>query len=480
MLETIVAERRQKIDQLRASGISPYPSKAKRTAYCKDISEKYDQFEGKEVTVAGRILAWRDIGKLIFASLIDFSGRVQLFIRVADITDFDLKLVDIGDFVSATGIVIKTRTGEISVEVKEFTIVSKSLRPLPEKWSGIQDVEVRLRKRYLDMTMNPEVRDIFVKKGNFWRAMRDYMLRNDFVEVRTPVLEHTTGGADANPFETYHKALDTKFYLRISLELPLKKAIGAGFDKVFEIGPVFRNEGIDDEHLQDYDMMEFYWAYENYETAMPFVQEMYRYIAKEVFGKTEFVRNGMTFDLAKDWEKIDYVGVIKKHFDIDVLTASHDDVKNKLDSLHVKFDPSRTKHRLVDLLFKQIRKDIAGPAFLINQPKFVSPLAKSKSDNPELTERYQILIAGSEMGNGYSELNDPEDQLNRFLEQQKMRDSGDDEAQMLDYDFIEMLEYGMPPVTGFGVSERLFSYMMDMPIRMTTMFPQMKKEERES
>lgn len=477
MLEKIREERLSKISKLRELGKNPFPSKGKRTHYNKDIIENFSKLENKKVYVVGRIMSYRDIGKLIFIKIQDFSGPMQIFIRRENLNkDVDLHFFDIGDFVQAEGTVIKTKTGEISVEAQDLMILSKAIRPLPEKWKGIQDIETRLRRRYLDMTMNPENKELFLKKETFWNSMRGFLQKEGFVEINTPILEHTTGGADANPFITHHNALDIDIYLRISLELPLKKAIGTGFDKVFEIGPVFRNEGMDDEHLQEIGFMEFYWAYENYEAGMNLVQEMYKKIAMDTIGTYKFKRLNFNVDLEGEWEKIDYAESIKKTFNIDIFSTTENELKNKLASIGLEFEPYAKKQRLVDILWKQVRKDISGPAFLINHPTFISPLAKKNPNNPEITERYQVVMCGTEMGNGYSELNDPIDQYNRFAEQQRMRNDGDNEAQMMEIDFVEMLEYGMPPVNGFGTSERLFSFFNDLPIRQCVMFPLMKQE----
>jgi lysyl-tRNA synthetase class 2 len=286
-------------------------------------------------------------------------------------------------------------------------------------------------------------------------------------------MEETTGGADANPFTTHHNALDEDFYLRISPELHLKRLIGGGYEKVFEIGPNFRNEGIDDEHLQEFWNMEFYWAYANYWDNMELVKNMYRYIAKTVFNKSTFSMRGHEVDFDKEWEFIDYVETIEKNLGINVLKATEQEMKNCLSERKARFEENANRERLSDLLWKQIRVGMAGPVFLINEPTIVSPLARVSDANPTVTERFHVIIAGSELGNGYTELIDPPDQLDRFLKQQAMRDAGDSEAQMIDYDFVEMLEYGMPPTTGFGMGERLFSFMVDKPMRQTVFFPQM-------
>lgn len=485
-LAKIRSERLAKVKKLLNLGITPYPSKGERTNLNKELLDNYAKLEGKEVTVVGRIMSWREHGALRFAHIQDVSDRIQLIIKKDTLLKFDKKeqrlgwnelpLLDIGDYVQAKGKLMKSKTGEVSIAIEDLKILTKAIRPLPEKWEGIKDIETKLRRRYLDMTMDPKTKEIFIKKALFWQYTRDFMNKEGFLEIRTPVLEHTTGGADANPFVTHHGALDTDFYLRISLELPLKRAIGAGFEKVFEIGPVFRNEGIDDEHLQDYDMMEFYWAYANFHDGMKLVENLYKDIAEKTFKTLKFKIRGQSVDLGKKWEEIDYVKTILDKYKIDVIKADDDEIRSKLDELKVKYDKNSQKARLIDALWKQIRQEVAGPVFLVNQPKFVSPLAKSNPANPDITERYQVIIAGSEVGNGYSELNDPVDQYERFINQQKLRDLGDAEAQMLDIDFVEMLEYGMPPTTGFGVSERLFSFLVDKPIRQTVMFPQMRRE----
>jgi lysyl-tRNA synthetase class 2 len=301
-----------------------------------------------------------------------------------------------------------------------------------------------------------------------------------FLEVETPILEHFTGGADARPFKTHHNALDEDFYLRISTELYQKRLIGAGFEKIYTLGPNFRNEGIDDEHLQEYYQVEWYWAYANYRDNMNLVRDMFRFIAQEVYGKTKFESKGHTFDLADEWQEIDYVSIIKEKFNLDIFDSSDEEILKVVKDSGIALEGTINRSRLIDNLWKLLRKDITGPAFLVNEPKFMSPLAKSKPEDERLTERFHIIIAGSELGNGYSELNDPVDQYNRFIEQQKARDAGDEEAQMMDIDYVEMLEYGMPPVSGYGHSERLFWFLENIPAREGTLFPQMKLKVDES
>ncbi|MFW6283481.1 MAG: lysine--tRNA ligase [Minisyncoccales bacterium] len=473
----IINERIRKLKELREQGIEPYPNKFDKKQSCEEaVKSKLKT----KVKTAGRLISKRELGKIAFGKLRDNSGDLQIVLQKKETPEPQMqifkKYIDTGDFVGVKGEIIKTKTGEKSVLVKETKILSKSIKPLPEKWHGLQDEEERYRKRYLDMLMNPEVREMFVKKARFWEAVREFMKKKGFVEVETPVLELTTGGADARPFKTYHNDFDIDVFLRISVgELWQKRLMAGGFEKTFEIGKVFRNEGSSQEHLQEFTNMEFYWAYANYKDGMDIVKEMYREIAKKVFGKTKFSVNGYEFDLADEWREVDYRQEILDKTGIDILETDEKQMIDKLKELDVKYD-GETKERLIDSLWKYCRKKISGPAFLINEPASMSPLAKSKPDNPELTERFHVLIAGSEIGNGYSELNDPIDQRQRFEAQQAMRDSGDDEAQMADYEFVEMLEHGMPPVCGFGFGERLFSVLMEKPIRECQTFPLMKPE----
>ena len=387
----------------------------------------------------------------------------------------NLDLLDVGDFIQVTGEAVKTRTGEVSCAVRQIKLLTKAIRPLPEKWEGLKNPEIIFRRRYLDLTMNPEHRKLFERKAKFWEVQRQFMKDHGFMEVETPVLEQVTGGADARPFVTHMNSLDQDFYLRISTELYQKRLIGSGFEKIFTLGPNFRNEGIDDEHLPEYYQLEWYWAYADFRNNMKLVQEMFRFIATEVYGKTKFVKGDYHFDLADEWEEIDYVETIKTHLGVDILTADNQKMLEVVTKAGVRLGGKVNRHRIIDNLWKIVRKGIAGPAFLVNEPKLISPLAKSKRDNPEVTERFQVIIAGSELGNGYSELNDPIDQDERFKEQQRARESGDEEAQMMDKDFVEMLEYGMPPTSGYAQSERIFWTLENVSGREATFFPQLKR-----
>jgi lysyl-tRNA synthetase class 2 len=476
-LEEIRKIRFEKVKKLRSLGINPYPSKAPSKP--EKISSVVSTI-GKEAVVAGRIWSVREHGNCCFADIKDETGKIQLFLQKKKLGEkFKLvNLLDIGDFVWAKGKVIKTKAGEISLDVADHGILTKSIRPIPSAWHGLKDIEARYRQRYIDLLLNDELKDLFRKKTVFWHSMREFLYEKDFLEVETPILEGTVGGADANPFVTHHDALDIDLYLRISMgELWQKRLMVAGFEKTFEIGRQFRNEGISREHLQDYTQVEFYWAYANYEDSMELVEEMYKYVAKKTFGKLKFKINDFEIDLSKSWKRIDYTKTLLEQTGVDISKAKIDEIKAKLIELKVSFEKKAAKGRLIDTLWKSIRKNIAGPAFLVGHPVEVSPLAKRKDDDLEFTERYQVIIAGSEMGNGYSELNDPADQAERFEEQQKMRDKGDKDAQMHDHDFVKALEYGMPPTTGFGVSERLFSFLADKPIRETVLFPLLKPKK---
>ncbi|OQA03925.1 MAG: Lysine--tRNA ligase [bacterium ADurb.Bin400] len=479
----LIEIRKKKLGQMKGKGVSPYPSKSQKDYSISEIRSKQENLISTkdQVTVAGRLMSMRGHGKLSFGDVRDESGRIQVMFRYDTMGEKQfslLHLFDLGDFLEVSGSLFITKTGELTIEASSVRMLSKALRPLPEKWHGLRDEEIRLRKRYLDFIMNPELRDLFVKKARFWQSMREFLVGKGFLEVETPVLETTAGGADANPFITHHDALDIDVYLRISMgELWQKRLMVGGFEKTFEIGRQFRNEGISREHLQDYTQIEFYLAYANYEDTMKLSQEMYRYVANQTFGTSKFKIGQFEVDLDAEWPKIDYVTIIQQRYNINVLEATDDAIKAKLKELKVDFAPNDRKGRLIDTLWKQIRKEIGGPAFLVNHPVEVSPLAKRKDDDPRLVERFQIIIAGSEMGNGYSELNDPEDQAQRFLEQAEMRAEGDTEAQMHDRDFVEALEYGMPPTSGFGISERLFSFLVDKPIREAVMFPLMRPHE---
>lgn len=482
-LQDYRGERLRKLNELKALGVNPYPADSSRTIGAGEIAPKFSEMEGRTVTVAGRIAGLRKFGKLAFIVVKDQTGQIQLFLRTGEVSELDAKngilgmkeipLLDTGDFVEATGEVIKTQTGEISVGVKTLRLLTKSLRPMPTE---LTNKEERLRRRYLDMNVNSDIRERFIRRSKFWQATRDYLNQNGFTEVNVPVLEHTTGGADANPFVTHMDALDQDFYLRISHELPLKRLIGAGFEKVYDLGPRFRNENYSDEHLPEHVAMEWYWAYANWQDGMKFMEGMYKYVLQETFGTLQFKLGNFDVDMSNEWEVWDYETVIRERYGIDVYESSLEDVKKALTDNKLEVEQTENRARGIDKLWKNIRKDVAGPVWLINTPKFISPLAKSSPEDDRVVQRFQPVIAGSELGNGFSELNDPIDQLERFLEQQKMREAGDAEAMMLDIDYVEMLEYGMPPACGWGYSERVFWIFEGVTAREGVPFPQLRTD----
>jgi lysyl-tRNA synthetase class 2 len=455
-IEEIRKLRIEKIKKLRDLGVNPYPAKfSKQHIPILEAREKLDQ----EVAVVGRLISLREHGNMAFATLRDESGKIQIWFQKNTLGDKYqlLKLFDVGDFLGVAGEVVKTKTEETTVNVDYFELLAKSIRPIPDEWYGIKDEETRYRERYLDLLLNDNLKDLFRKKAVFWNSMREFLQNKGFLEVETPVLEPVSAGADANPFVTHHKALDVDLYLRISMgELWQKRLMVAGFEKTFEIGRQFRNEGMSRQHLQDYTQMEFYWSYANFDDSMKLVEEMYKYVIEKTFGTLRFKIGEFNVDLSDKWDKIDYTEMIKKYTGIDIANIS---------------DP-----RKIDELWKSVRIKIAGPVFLTGHPVSVSPLAKRKESNPNYVERYNVIFGGTELGNGYSELNDPIDQAERLRVQQEMKDKGDEEAQMNDKDFVLAMEYGMPPVSGFGVSERLFSFLCNLPIRETVLFPLLRPQ----
>ncbi len=476
--EQIINERLRKLKELREKGVNPYPEKFEKKQTCEGCSKSK---VGSKIKTAGRLMTKRDLGKIAFCVLQDGTGRIQIVMQEGETPGKDRepfkKSVDIGDFVGVQGEIIKTKTGEISILVKKLELLSKSILPLPEKFHGLENEEDKLRKRYLDILMNREVHEMFLRKSKFWNAIRSFLLEKGFIEVETPVLEESAGGAAATPFKTHHNALDVDVYLRISMgELWQKKLMVAGFEKTFEIGRQFRNEGMDIEHLQDYTQMEFYWAYANYQDGMKLVEEMYKKIAKEVFGKTKFKIHGYDVDFSKKWETYDFEQAVKKYTGVDIYNSEVKDIKKKLKELKVEYKDSVDKWRLVDVLWKYCRKKLSGPGFLTGQPVELAPLAKRNPEDTRKVEQFQVIMAGSEVGNGYSELNDPFDQEERFKEQMKHKNAGDEEAMEHDKNFVEALKYGMPPVCGFGVSERLFGFLECKPLRETVIFPLMRPE----
>ena len=476
-LEEIRAERLKKLQILKDKGINPYLSTVNRSHDISTLLENFTNLEtAKEIiTVVGRVMVVRGQGAIMFVVLQDGTGKFQAVFKedAIPVELFQLfkDTVDGGDFIEATGTLFVTQRGENSILVESWRMVTKSLLPLPDKYHGLQDEEERLRKRYLDLLGRDELREMFKRKEKFWDVVRNFMKEQGFTEVETPTLEITTGGAEARPFATHHNDFDIDVFLRISVgELWQKRLLSAGFEKIFEIGRVYRNEGSSPNHLQEFTNLEFYQAFADYEDGMHLVENLYRTIANEVYGTTTFTRGEHTFNLRDKWTRIDYTNEIHKQTCIYLKNKSETEIKAKLIELGVKYEGENIE-RLTDTLWKYCRKNIAGPAFLINHPKLVSPLAKEVVGQKGASQRFQPIIAGTEVGNGYSELNDPLEQKARFDLQQVLIDRGDEEAMMPDFDFVEMLEHGMPPACGFGFGERLFAILEDKPIRETQLFP---------
>ncbi len=417
MLEDIIKERKKKLKNLVEAGFNPYPSKSERTISVADALKNFDKISRskKQISVAGRITSLRDQGNLIFIDIKDESDKIQGVLKKDNLANFKIlkQTLDAGDFISITGSLFKTKSGEKSVEVKKAAIIAKTLLPLPTQWYGLKDVEERFRKRYLDIILNPEIKEKFAKRSGIIKELRGKLSEEGFLEVETPILQPIPGGAKARPFITHHNALDTDFYLRIAPELYLKRLLVAGFEKVFEIGRNFRNEGVDRDHNPEFTMLELYWAYQDWEGLMKFTEKL---LKKFIPGK---------------WQKITFSEAVKKY--------------SKKEYAKIKSDD------LDEIFKKEVRPKIIKPTFITYYPKSISPLAKSCPDNPELTERFQLIADGAEIVNGFSELNDPIEQRKRMEEQEKMYRAGDAEASRLDEDFLEALEYGMPPAAGLGI-----------------------------
>lgn len=480
-------ERMKKLNKLRELGVNPYPANSHRTINAGEIAAHFDELSGSTQTVVGRIVSLRKFGKIAFIVVKDVTGEIQLFLRTGEVAELDatksqiglaeLNLLDSGDFIEATGEIIKTQTGEISVGVKNLRILTKALRPMPEE---LHDKEERFRRRYIDMNVNSDVRERFIRRSKFWKATRQFLENEGFIEVNNTVLEATAGGADANPFVTHMDALDQDFYLRISHELPLKRLLVAGFEKVFDLGPRFRNENYTEEHLPEHNAMEWYWAYADWEMGMELTERMIRYICDQTWDKRDFtLMDGQTVNFGGDEEhfpRISFVEILKQQYDIDVFESSMDDIQAKLRERNLEVEEVDNRIRSLDKLWKKYRKSLSGPAFLVDIPVFMQPLAKVSRVDSRLTEQFNLVFGGSEMCKAFSELNDPVDQLNRFEQQQAMRDAGDDEAQMLDIDYVEALEYGMPPACGLGFSERIFWSLEGITAREGIPFPQLRRE----
>ena len=471
----IRAERVKKLEILKKAGMEPYPARSARDTSIESFLFDFAKREkgGKTATIAGRAMTIRGQGGIIFADIFDGTGRVQVVLQAdagADVELFE-RAADAGDFIEFSGTAFKTKRGQESLKVSSWKMLAKSLLPIPDEWFGLKDEEKVLRERYLDILLNKDTRAMFERRAKFWQVVRDFYVARGFLEVESPVLENIPGGADARPFVTHHNALGIDVYLRISLELWHKRLLVAGFPKVFEIGRVFRNEGQSREHLQDFVFLESYEAYSDMREGMKFVQELYRHVVKEVYGKYSFEIHGHNADFAEEWPIVDFGALIKKDYGIDPLKRSEKEAIQAVRDAKIEYGEALNKARAVDHLWKKVRKTTAGPVFLTGVPVYLEPLAKRSVENPDVVERVQIILAGSEAGKGFSELNDPIDQRARLEEQQKLRDKGDEEAQRLDLDYVRAMEYGMPPAFGFGVSERLFAFLENKSAHEAQLFP---------
>jgi lysyl-tRNA synthetase class 2 len=469
-----------KLERLRELGVDPYPSAFDGR---EQIAEGRKKGEGGQARVAGRIMLWRRHGGSTFAKLRDWSGEIQVQFRrdVLGEDRYDLtKLLDVGDFVGVEGPLFFTKTSELTIEVRDFRLLTKSLQPPPEKWHGLADPELRVRKRYLTFLSDPGTRQLVLQRAALVRHIRSFLNEEGYIEVATPVIESIPGGADAEPFLTHHNALDVDLYLRISLELAHKRLIVGGFERIYEIGRVFRNEGIGREHLQDYDLLEFYTAYMDLGGLKDFVQGFYTTVIANTFGTLKLRYGPHELDFTQPWPESDYFQLFQ---DLGIDLADHPTAQSLLPAARdlgiADLSESAGRGRVIDAIYKRaIRPKLVDPQFLVGHPVDTSPLAKRDPERPARVQRLQVLMAGSEVGNGFAELNDPIDQRERFEQQQRLRDAGDREAQMLDEDFIEALEYGMPPTAGFGVSiERWLMYLTDTPhIREAVTFPLTRPE----
>lgn len=478
-------ERLKKLNKLKQEGFDPFPAHSNRDTKINDFLKDFENI--KTATLAGRIMSSRGQGNLIFFDLFDGSdslnenSKVQCIIKnpesPAEAFHFYNEYLDIGDFVEIKGEKFLSKTGQKSILVKSINILTKSLLPLPDKYHGLQDEELKMRMRYLDILTDKEKRELFFKKAKFWSVIREFLNEKGMLEVETPTLEVTTGGAEARPFKTHHNDFDMDVYMRISVgELWQKRLMAAGYAGTYEIGRAYRNEGSSPEHLQEFTNCEFYMPYSDFRDGMKIAKELYMKIAKEVFGKTNFEVKDVAFDLADEWKEVEYSEEIKSQTGINIWQASDEEIKDKLKDLKVKYD-GENRERLLDSLWKYCRKNIPGPVFLINPPLLLAPLAKPNPDG-KTAQQFQIILAGSEIGKGYSELNNPIIQKENFEKQQELLEGGDEEAMMPDYDFVEMLEHGMPPTCGFGFGDRLFAFLAGLPVRETIMFPLIKEKKQ--
>jgi lysyl-tRNA synthetase class 2 len=481
-LNQLLKVRREKLQELQDNGKDPFViTKYDVTHHSTDVKEHYDELEGKEVTLAGRMMFKRVMGKASFCNIQDLKGSIQAYVardNIGEDSYKDFKRYDVGDILGIRGTVFTTKTGEISIHAEEVTLLSKSLQILPEKYHGLTDSDIRYRQRYVDLIMNPEVKETFVKRSQIIKEIRNFLDSRDFMEVETPMLVSNAGGAAARPFETHYNALDEDVKLRISLELYLKRLIVGGLERVYEIGRVFRNEGVDTRHNPEFTLMELYQAYTDYEGMMELTESMFRYLAQKVCGTTTITYNGIEIDLGKPFARLTMNDAIKKYAGIDFDEVADDAAAKKLaDEHHIEYEDRHTKGDIINLFFEEYcEKELIQPTFIMDHPIAISPLTKKKPSDPEKVERFELFINTWEMCNAYSELNDPIDQRERFALQDAAADAGDEEANHTDEDFLNALEIGMPPTGGIGYGiDRLVMLLTDSPaIRDVLLFPTLK------
>ena len=485
--------RRDKINTLHDLGVDPYTHGFDSTHYSEQIVRDFEKLENEIVSIAGRVMSVRLMGKAAFFHVQDQDGKIQIYIRkdkVDEVAFNVFKLIDIGDIVGVKGVVFKTRTGEISIIAEHFELLSKSIKPLPivkEKIEGDEkivydqfaDKEMRYRQRYVDLVVNPEVKEVFVKRSKIITSIREFLNQNNFIEVETPILQPIYGGATARPFKTHHNTLDIDLYLRIANELYLKRLIVGGFDRIYEFAKDFRNEGMDRFHNPEFTQVELYIAYKDYIWMMEFVEQLVTYVVKNVLNTTKITFSEHEIDFTPPWRRLTMFDAIKEYTKVDVSNLSEIELKEAAEDLKLVIEPSMGYGKIIDEIFGElVEPKLIQPTFIMDYPIEMSPLAKKHRDNPKLVERFEPIVGGKEIGNAFSELNDPIDQRERFVEQMKLRDKGDDEAQVLDEDYVRALEYGMPPTAGLGIGiDRLVMLLTNShSIRDVIFFPQMRPE----
>lgn len=483
----LMRQRKEKLNEIRKAGIDPYPHQYAPTHTTLDIRKEYDDVtetpdETHRVTVAGRIMTKRDHGKSSFVNLQDSTGQIQIYVR-RDGVGADSYMVyrrfDVGDIIGASGVVFRTRTGELTILVDSVELLSKSIRPLPEKWHGLQDKQTRYRQRYADLIMNPEVKEVFVQRTKIVQTIRDMLNERDFIEVETPVLQPIYGGASARPFTTYHNTLDQALYLRIANELYLKRLIVGGFDRVYEFSKDFRNEGMDRDHNPEFTMLELYQAYADYKEIMELTENLIAQTVEELHGTTKITYQEHEIDFTPPWERMSMIESIQKYSSFDPESLSAHELHSTAVDSGIELEGDEPRGEIIAELFDVfVESKLIQPTFIYDYPIEVSPFAKKKPENPDFVERFEFFISGMELGNAFSELNDPIDQRQRFMEQASNLAKGDEEAFMVDEDYLRALEYGMPPTGGLGIGiDRLTMLLTDQySIRDVILFPQMRPE----